>query len=614
MPTNPGTKAKEFTLVSGGFNYRNREDQTNLPLNIMVTGSQNVLTNVSGRIGVRKGYTLDGQASTVATPVTASYDYLMHTGTTRNLRGGLHTGTKGGLQYRYDDGATVTWRNLLTTSLVGFQFCNYWDDTTKNSLCLFVNGSNSVHEWTGGVTTIQSVTSAGICKTGSTTWAANGFYTTGVHTVVINGIAYGATSGWGTTTLRGINPSPVGNAANGDIAHQAVEIQTTSFVGVTFNTAFSPGIIANLRNQIYLGSSKSNDVYVSKVSDYKNYSFSANRAPSEGQLLTLRGVPTAFVPQEDQMYISAGKDQWYATKFTLSSDLANEAFEINQLKTAPLQAAKEADLVAKSGNNVVFISNETAIETIGRVENIYQTPNITPISNPVYNDIINTDFTDGQVIFHKKFIYISAPKSVKVFVYNMTNPDNPHWEAPQILPVGKFSIIDGELYGHSYSTMETYKLFDGYNDNGSFIDAKAKLAFNSYGMRAVSKGFNQYYVEGYISSNTKLALGLQYDIDGCATETSYDILGTDTRIVCIGTKHNLLGKYELGKQPLGADLDQTTSDALPPKFRVIKTFPKIPFYEYQVSFSSNNVDQRWEVLAFGPAITPTAEGNVAITE
>ena len=612
MPT--PTKAKEFTLTSGGFQYRNREDQTNLPSNILVTGSQNVLTNVSGRIGVRKGYTLDGQASTVVAPITAAYDYLMHTGTTRNLRGGLFTGTKGGLQYRYDSGTTITWRNLATTSLVGFQFCNYWDDATKNSLCLFVNGSNNVYEWTGGVTTLQSISATGICKTGSTTWAANGFYTTGTHTVVINGLSFGATSGWGTTTLRGITPDPTGLATNGDIVHQAVEVQTTSFVGVAFGTAFSPGIIANLRNQIYLGSSKSNDVYVSKVGNYKDYTFSASRVPSEGQLLTLRGVPTAFVPQEDQMYISAGKDQWYATKFTLSSDLANEAFEINQLKTSPLQAAKAADLTAKIGNNVAFISNETAIETIGRVENIYQTPSITPISNPIYNDIINTDFTDGQVIFHKKFLYISAPKSVKVFVYNMTDPNNPYWEAPQVLPVGKFSIIDGELYGHSYSTPETYKLFDGRNDNGNSIEATAKMAFNSYGIRAVSKGFNQYYVEGYISSNTKLTLALQYDIDGCATETAYDILGTDTQIVCIGTKHNLLGKFELGKQPLGADLNQTTTGVLPPKFRVIKTFPKIPFYEYQVSFGSNGVDQNWEILAFGSAVTTTSEGNNKITQ
>ncbi len=52
---NPG-KANEHDIISSfKLGYRHREDQTNLPPNVMVDGSQNVLTNTAGRISSRKG-------------------------------------------------------------------------------------------------------------------------------------------------------------------------------------------------------------------------------------------------------------------------------------------------------------------------------------------------------------------------------------------------------------------------------------------------------------------------------------------------------------------------------------------------------------------------------
>ena len=39
----------------------------------------------------------------------------------------------------------------------------------------------------------------------------------------------------------------------------------------------------------------------------------------EGALLTLDSNPVALYPLENSIYISAGKDQWYNTIFTISS-------------------------------------------------------------------------------------------------------------------------------------------------------------------------------------------------------------------------------------------------------------------------------------------------------
>lgn len=61
-------KIKEFKLISDfPLGYRNREDKTNLPPGVLIEGSQNVLTDVTGRVGITKGYVLDGPPEVVTT-------------------------------------------------------------------------------------------------------------------------------------------------------------------------------------------------------------------------------------------------------------------------------------------------------------------------------------------------------------------------------------------------------------------------------------------------------------------------------------------------------------------------------------------------------------------
>lgn len=71
-------KTREFAIISNfGTGYRNREDITKLPPGILVVGSQNVLTDVSGRIGIRKGYVLDGQSADQSFLLQESQDFLL---------------------------------------------------------------------------------------------------------------------------------------------------------------------------------------------------------------------------------------------------------------------------------------------------------------------------------------------------------------------------------------------------------------------------------------------------------------------------------------------------------------------------------------------------------
>jgi hypothetical protein len=611
--------SKDFDLVSEFLGYRDKEDQTNLAPGYLVRGSRNIRNTTGGRISIREGYVLDGQIDATLSGITASYDWLMHNNNERNLRAG-----NGLLQVRYiatagDKYLTNTftegqiyWIPIMSSlsTATNFNFAEFWDTTELKDRLLMVNGSSNVYKWSGGITTIKAVTSNSIEKNGSTSWAEEGFNTAGTRELLINGTTYTYTGGESTTTLTGVTANPSGETVNSVVIQKPITTANSAITGLL--SSLSNDLISVLNNQVYIASNLNRSVYVSAVNSIATFAFTTpTRLVGEGGLLTLDSCPVGFVPQEDAMYITAGKNDWYVTQFTKSADLTAESLQVKKLKTGSLQAAKSQAFISKMKNSVVFVSNEPTLDELGRVEQILGTPQQTNISDPIKNLFDSYDFTDGQVFYHKYFVYVSVPKENVVLMYNLAKG---FWEAPQTIPIARFSIIDGELYGHDYNVPQTYKLFTGYNDNGHAINAIAKFSFQNYGQRAKSKYFNEYYFEGYIDKNTTLTAGIQYETDGCATSTTYDITGDDSQIVCLPTVNSSLGKESFGKNPLGGDLTQHNVNDLPPKFRCVKTFPRKDFYEVQYSFSSIGIDYRWELLAFGSKAESSMYGNTSIMQ
>ncbi len=612
MPTKqPLSTSDKFDLVSTFPGYRNKEDITNLPPGYLVTGSRDVLVTTGGRVGSRNGYSLDGQSDSTIASIDSAYDYAMHNGQDRHLRAGndklqVRYVASAGDKYKtntFTDGQ-VYWIDLMgsatTPIATAINFTDWWDNTELQSRLLFVNGGSTVYEWSGGMATIASTTANTIIKSGTTSFVEEGFYNINSTpwTVLVNGNEYVYTGGASTKTLTGVTPNPTGEADNSVIMQKPFTVTNAS---MTSMPNINNDLIGTLKGQLYLGSLTNNSVYISKVNNYKNYAFTSPvRLVGEGAIITLDNPPIGFISQEQDMYITAGKNDWYLTNFTLSADLSGEALKILKLKTGAQQASLSQAFINKIKNSIVFVSNEPTLDELGRVEQILGTPQQKNISDPIKNDFDAYDFTDGQVFYHKYFIYVSVPKEGLIRIFNLAKG---FWEAPQYIPVGKFSIIDGDLYGHSYNTPETFKLFDGLNDNGHQINSIAKFSYQNYGQRAKTKYFNEFYTEGYINPNTTLTLGIKYEIDGCATTTNYDITGTDSQIVCLSSSNSSLGKESLGKHPLGGETEFVLSTALPPKFRVIKTFPRKDFFEAQYSYSSLGIDMKWEILAMGAKVS-----------
>lgn len=604
-------KAREFQLVSKfPLSYRNREDITNLPPGVLIVGSQNVLTNVSERIQIRKGYTVDGAISSVIAPVKSSFQWDTRGNSQRHLRAGFLTsaGNDGKLQYRFvSSTGVVTWVDLLTSlTSTSFNFTSFWDDTEQLRVALMVNGASNIIEWNGASTTFASATATTLTKQGTDTWGASGFYTTANKSIVVGGVTATYTGGEGTTTLTGVSVDFSAVTVGTEIHQSPVTTANSSMTGIP--STFANALISTLNNQVYVGSLTNPKYYISKFGNYKDYSFSSPRTPTEGATGTLDGNLVGFIAQEEFMYITAGKDLWYKTGFTKSADLTTETYDVNRLKTNPQQAAQSQALISKMKNNVIFISGEPTLDELGRLDNIGATTGsiaITPqtnnISDPIKLDFDQYDFTGGSVFYNKYYIYVSIPTEQIVRIYNLITKS---WEAPQNLPITSFYTVNGELYGHSAQTSESYKLFTGYADRvytgftGFPIDMKAVFSFQNYGTRFSLKKATSMYVEGYINANTTANVSISYELDGCQTVKNFDIVGSDSQIVCLNTSEDSLGKSSLGKIKLGGG-GSSSLTGLPPKFRVEKTFSNTNFFECSIAFEVLGVDNRLEIIAFG---------------
>lgn len=640
MPPKLGsTKVGSYGLVSGFKGYRAREDQTTLNSNIMVSPSKNVLVGTSGRIAHVRGYTLDGPASAIVdSGILSNFDFVTSTGAIRNLRAGFLTAAlnDGKLQYRYITGtSTVNWVNLQTSlTSVRLSFVGYWDNPNGLRVCLWVDGSNNIYSWNGAVTTLASATINTVTKQGTTTWAQSGFLQTGTRSVVINGVTATYTGGENTTTLTGVSVdfSNTGTYPVGSIIHQAViTVALSSMTGIV--ATFSPTLIGCGRNnQVYLGTSNSNNVYISKVNDYTNYSFTSPvRVVGEGALIPVDNYPIAFIAQEVQsndnafdMWISQGKNQWGIIRATLSTDLTKERLEYIRLKIAPLKGAYSGKMAIKMKNHIAFVGNDATCNTIG-FSSYQNVPDMQDISFPIVDDMISYDFTDGAMFYYKNYALIAVPKSSLIRIYNMTdqtqqnyssrdpveqiNDQQPwFWEAPITYPVSGFYVTeDGNLYGHSYTSSESYKLFTGGSFNGQQIEAQATFAFDDKGDRTATKLSSELWVEGYIKQNTRLSSVVAGDLDAFQTTQTQIVDGSDNGIVAYGTGGGALGKGNLGTGPLGGAL--TNAGPLPAYFHVALTFGPSSFYLEQIAFYTKGVDLDWQLITFGTNAQPTNEGN-----
>lgn len=596
--------ATDFKLVETFGGYHDRKDVTKLPPDVLVAPSQNVLVNSDGdKIGPRNGYTYWGAAKTYDYPVQGSFEWSTSTGTELPLRA-YYNGTANVLEAYVG----AAWRQVGSGyARAALEFATVWDATELIDFLVFVDGSSSLHMWTGGVATFASATANTITKQGSETWAESRFIQGGTTQVTIGGTTYTYTGGEGTTTLTGVTPDPTlaGHAA-GDYAFQTVRTTAT-----TPASGSSNDIVGVHRNQLHVADLQKRTVYVSKNTSYTDFTFTSPvRLPGEGALLTLDGLPTAFAADEDSMYVFTN-DGRFKTTYTLSADLTGETLEVKRVKGSRAIGVPAQSCVAKAGDYIAYFTNDATVDFLGRGEGI-DTPESRPISDPIKRLLLSYDTTvKPHLRYHENQLFVSFPSEGRVLVYEF---ETKKWQPPQVMPVRRFAVYGSEIHGHSSTVAESYRLFDpdAYSDLGSFpIDARAAFAYNQYGDRAARKSVSQWFTEAYKSQSTELSLTLKYEFGGGLSAVTRELGTLENRNLFYSSSDGSLGKWPLGSQPLGGLTDAI--DDLP-KVRAIAETTKngLDFYELQPVYSSNQLDGRWQLAAFGGNVRLSSVAGVDI--
>lgn len=583
--------------VAQFLGYENKKDVTNQQPGVLIAGSKNVVSTDGDTVAIRQGYTEFGTESDALTPILSNFEF-------QKLR-------QGQIALRsYDDELEFYWSTQLGGddewhriadgwSDVQFSFTTFFSTTEQDDQVLFVNGDNDIYMWSGGIATFASATANSITKQGTETWAESGFLTAGTRQVVIDGTTYTYTGGETTTTLTGVTPDPTsaGHTA-GELIVQAV--RTTSNKPASA-APFTNDIIRTFNNQIIVGSYNDQTLYISDVGDFSVYTGSSPRLPGEGTSLTLDAPPVDIVipndgQSDESFYVTAGNDFWYQVVFQLSSDTTKERVSVKPLKTSPGQAANNQGAVAYVKNFIGFISKEPTFDFLGRIQDV-DTPQSTALSDRIKTDFDSYDFTGSHVKFYRNNIYIALPQESKLLAYNF---EKGFWEPPWDLPAGRLAIIGDDLILHSNSTPSSYKLFQGYNDNGNPINAVALFSYQNMGERMKYKNFNMVNIEGYITDNTTLSTNILYDYEGYNGMAGFDTDGTESNIIFKTTDSSgTLGETSLGEHSLGGDGQENSKN----KFRKFKKTVKNDFFECAFKFSSNEINQQWEIISFGADYT-----------
>lgn len=611
---------RKFKLVEECLGYVSAPDATNTDDRYLVQGSQNVLIDQKRKVKVRPGYSRLGASNSALTPILKGWTWNSSTGTElpqRAYNGKLevYLGTI--------DGTTINaWTQVAASfsALYKLRPAVWFDATEKIDLQLMVNHDANIYEWNGAVAVVDSVPSGStVTKTGTATFGQSRFYSTRNMTVVCvrTGTEYTYTGGLSTTTLTGISDTTGLQA--GDILVQKVITDSNKPASGRINDT-----ILVFQNQLVLGSFSDDVVYLSKNTDYDDFTFSAPRIAGEGALLTLDGPSAGLGILSGFLMAFAGKDSIFKATYeqiTVGSTLC-ETISVKKLKTASGQGAISPDTVVSIGNELAYVSNEPALRFLSQPEDI-ESPKLDTLSNSIKPDFDAEVWTNAEALWYRNELFLSAVATSRVYILSFiqdakTDKTIRLWQPPQILPVASFAPIAGVLYGHSNAVPETYRIFDssqGYSDldsddNKIPIQAIAKFAYRDYGERALLKNFDEFYIEGEITGQTDdLALTLNYGWEGTIQQLGKLIQGTDEDIMQEFSASVSMAQSSLATQPIAGS---TTSPPDARRFAVTFEIAREDFDQLGITFSTNNTDRFWSIIASGPNVVASPRKRIGI--
>lgn len=557
---------------------------------------QNTYINDGDRISVRNlGYELfpsTATEDTSSTIITNLYTFRKRDGTNIMLR--THD-----TKMDYYHANIGTWESLKTDftgngSVFGFADQNTNADQT--SYVYYGNAVDNYARWTGNVSKLTGPVAPGNLTINVD--STNLFPATG--TVIYCGVTTTYSAKTGTTFTI---PAAASSCALGRGVAQVPQ---------EFPAAPKGNILMvdnNARMFLAGVTSSTQTLFYSKTADASDFTFSSPRLANDGGVINMpeggAGI-TGMASDEGAVYIFK-RNLIKSVTFTQDE---NDLPLIKLIKPFDNKSQTVGAVSAKSifagGNAIFFVTPNNEIMSLSRIETI-DYPQVVPISDIIKPTVNGMVFSSSTGIYWKNKAYFSAKQSSDstlndtLIIYDMRRQQ---WESPVVglnandFSIGRFNDAE-DLYFGSASAQNVYKINSTPLDSAFPVTANWRSREETFGFPYALKSIDNFYIEGYITDNTELAISLLYDEDGFTQRLTTSYVGGEqnSKYLYTASAYNVIGLNPFGFERFGSNTDLSGKK----KFRIYLAgnLRRVPFYSIQVEFASDDAADDWEILQYG---------------
>ncbi len=344
-------------------------------------------------------------------------------------------------------------------------------------------------------------------------------------------------------------------------------------------------------------------VFVSKLADATDFTFSSTRAAGEGDIIELAyggGKVNDVVAHEDSVYAFTPE---YVESIKYSQDTSDLT-----IRTPLKPGIGNIGRAVKGKDDIYFATPRNEITSVGRVKQVDVTPQTLNIGLPVKRLLDGRDFTyfDGYEWKDRLHFTMRSASTVsqndRVLVYNRGTGS---WEGDWLIGANQFAEYGGYLCFGQSSGSNAMRMYDGEHDAYGSVNYPIVTRWKSNWVNATkSRMENQsvcgFHVEGYIRGNSHFKWSLMTDFNDTPV-LSGDFYGYEGTYLDGVSVTASLGEVPLGTQP-EADVEPPDEDGLS-RFRFTVWFPDTYCTHFSVGYEMTGIDEYVEITKTGLTVS-----------
>jgi len=490
-----------------------------------------------------------------------------------------------------------TWFDLYNVGVDAkrVEFANWIDQNTDiiKSRLVFVDGSDKIFTWNGGVGVIDSVSGNDIILKDGKTFAQLGFDKgdTVAQKVLINGNEYIYTASDVDVATLTLDSTPTGVSAGDFVISKPVEFKSPANL-----EGFNKDHIYSYKNHLTIGNLDSVRLYFSDITKFDldtGFDFviptGANRTLATPFFVNLDGNVTAIGEKRGILRVST-KDDWFKIKKANVVDSFDFYVYVEKSDTAERMGALPF-AIAQFKGDLIYISQDKTIQNITDVDN-YRESQIKIMSEEIEGLLKTLNLEDAKIDYDSQAISLIIPKEGMLLIFDTIEGA---WQPPQMLPISCKSIIDGKQVGHSTSGNESYTLFEGGSDLGAEIEHKIALGQQSFNSKKGEYQYNVYERIGFnirTTENAVIDTNIEFETGGANIVKPYQIEGKN--LTFFGSESSIgLGLNPYGSVGIG---DATKIDERLKRTIAFVNDDPISFFEWRPTFTLQGKDVIFQLL------------------